>query len=551
METRFCITVLAIVAGIGASALPQASAELAGEIQIGAIVPISGDLSNLGAENNLANQVAVDDFNTYLENKGAGWYLTLVSEDSHTLPTIALEKTQSLHAKGIKHIIGPETSGNLQSVKGYVDANNMLVISCCSTSPLLAIEGDGIFRTIPDDTNQAVAIAKILERDGIEVVVPVWRQDAWGVGFKDAIHDSFPALGGVVDEGFGYNPENNDFAAEASILADIVQGYVDQRGADKVGVAYIAFGEAVLFFQSAQGHEILSQVSWYGTGANAKDARLIEDPLASEFSTSTDFTTIVVASGQNDVSKHVESSVADGLGKTPTAYASSSYDAIWLLGLAMEETQSTDVDTLAAAIPQVADKHSGALGSVSLNAAGDLAQANYDIWGISDGEWKMFGTYYADSDTIVPAMASMENGPAEDDAGEAVPAGGGGCLIATAAHGSELAPQVQILREIRDNTLIPSASGASFMAWFNQIYYSFSPAISDLERESPIFRDVVRATITPAVHVMSVMVLADPDSEISVLVFGTLAISAIVGMYAAVPCLAIRAVCQKSRHTHD
>ena len=547
MKTKFCMAVLVIVAGIGVGTLPQASAELVGEIQIGAIVPISGDLSNLGAENNLANHVAVDDFNAYLENKGAGWYLTLVSEDSHTLPTIALEKTQSLHAKGIKHIIGPETSGNLQSVKGYVDANDMLVISCCSTSPLLAIEGDSIFRTIPDDTNQAVAIAKILERDGIEVVVPVWRQDAWGVGFKDAIHDSFPALGGVVDEGFGYNPENSDFSAEASILADIVQDHVDQRGADKVGVVYVAFGEAVLFFQSAQGHEVLSQVSWFGTGANARDARLIEDPLASEFSTSTDFTTIVVASGQNDVSKHVESSVAEDLGKTPTAYASSSYDAVWLLGLAMEETQSTDVDTLASAIPQVADKHSGALGSVSLNAAGDLAQANYDIWRISDGKWNLFGTYYADSDSITPAMASsMEDVPVEDDAGEAAPAGGGGCLIATAAYGSELAPQVQFLREIRDNTLMSSASGVSFMAWFNQIYYYFSPAIADLERESPMFRDMVRVAITPAVYAMGVMQLADPDSEISVLVFGTLAISAVGGMYAATPCLVIRAVCQKA-----
>ena len=55
----------------------------------------------------------------------------------------------------------------------------------------------------------------------------------------------------------------------------------------------------------------------------------------------------------------------------------------------------------------------------------------------------------------------------------------GGCLIATAAFGSEMAPQIQFLREIRDNTVLQTESGTSFMTGFNQFYYSFSPAIAD------------------------------------------------------------------------
>ena len=118
----------------------------------------------------------------------------------------------------------------------------------------------------------------------------------------------------------------------------------------------------------------------------------------------------------------------------------------------------------------------------------------------------------------------------------------GGCLVATAAYGSEIAPQVQFLREIRDNTLLSTASGTSFMAGFNQIYYSFSPAIADLERENPMFRDMVRAAITPAMYTMNIMTLADPGSEASVLVFGMLSIGVIGGMYVAGPYLTIRAV---------
>ena len=68
---------------------------------------------------------------------------------------------------------------------------------------------------------------------------------------------------------------------------------------------------------------------------------------------------------------------------------------------------------------------------------------------------------------------------------------GGGCLIATAAFGSEMAPQVQFLRELRDNTVLQTQSGTSFMTGFNQFYYSFSPAVADLERENPMFSSMI------------------------------------------------------------
>lgn len=111
----------------------------------------------------------------------------------------------------------------------------------------------------------------------------------------------------------------------------------------------------------------------------------------------------------------------------------------------------------------------------------------------------------------------------------------GGCLIATAAFGSELAPQVQFLREIRDNTVMSTVSGASFMTGFNQLYYSFSPTIADWERENPMFQEVVRAFITPMITTLSIMTLADAGSEVEVLAFGISVIALNLGMYVAVP----------------
>ena len=114
---------------------------------------------------------------------------------------------------------------------------------------------------------------------------------------------------------------------------------------------------------------------------------------------------------------------------------------------------------------------------------------------------------------------------------------GGGCLIATAAYGTELAPQVQFLREIRDNTIMSTTSGASFMTGFNQLYYSFSPTIADMERANPMFQEVVRAFITPMISSLSIMTLADNGSEVEVLGLGISVIMLNLGMYIAAPAL--------------
>ena len=116
---------------------------------------------------------------------------------------------------------------------------------------------------------------------------------------------------------------------------------------------------------------------------------------------------------------------------------------------------------------------------------------------------------------------------------------GGGCLIATATYGSELAPQVQMLREIRDNSLLHTQSGQTFMTGFNQFYYSFSPIIADYERENPVFREMVKITITPMITSLSILNYVDMDSEIEVLGYGISLILLNVMMYVGVPIIVV------------
>ena len=116
---------------------------------------------------------------------------------------------------------------------------------------------------------------------------------------------------------------------------------------------------------------------------------------------------------------------------------------------------------------------------------------------------------------------------------------GGGCLIATAAFGSEMAPQVQFLREIRDGKIMMTESGTTFMTGFNQFYYSFSPAVADLERENPVFKETVKLAITPLLSSLTLLNYVDVDTEQEILGYGIGIILLNIGMYFVAPAVVI------------
>jgi len=120
---------------------------------------------------------------------------------------------------------------------------------------------------------------------------------------------------------------------------------------------------------------------------------------------------------------------------------------------------------------------------------------------------------------------------------------GGGCLIATATYGSEFAPQVQQLREIRDNQLMNTESGSAFMSTFNELYYTFSPTIADMERESPVFKEIVKLGLTPMLSTLAIMENAESESEVLGLGLSVIALN--LGMYIAAPAMMFYGISKK------
>ena len=157
-------------------------------------------------------------------------------------------------------------------------------------------------------------------------------------------------------------------------------------------------------------------------------------------------------------------------------------------------------------------------------------------------EFNGIGTHY-----LTISESSYQNVQVTDNSDDEVKedideSTGGGCLIATVAFGSEIAPQVQFLREIRDGKIMATESGTAFMTGFNQFYYSFSPAVADYERENPMFKEAVKLTLTPLLTSLAILNYVNIDTEQEMLGYGIGVILLNIGMYFVAPVVLVMSV---------
>ncbi len=393
--------------GTGQAPAPAAPANgnvLPDNVLIGHIVPLSGDAALLGLDSRAGLDIGVADYNRYLESLGADWRIEVIHEDSQSNPPLALEKLTALKARGVDIVIGPYTSSNVRALVGYAESNNMVMISPSSTAPQLAIPGDAVFRLIPDDEQQALALARLMADSGIQTAAIIHRGDAWGDGLYRATLEAFEATGGVTGEPIRYNPEVSDFAVSVSLLADNVGGHVDEHRAASIGVLAIGFAETLEVLQDASQHDALGGVSWFCTDGFSTNGIIFDDSTALEFAKATDMRCTQTAVPKNPIRDGLETRLAGVLGHTPNTYAYSAYDSLWVAANAVLETGDTDAQTIKDVLIDVAARHNGALGNTKLNPAGDLDASTYAIWSIDGDAWVTDSVYIGARDTIISAQ---------------------------------------------------------------------------------------------------------------------------------------------------
>jgi branched-chain amino acid transport system substrate-binding protein len=366
-------------------------------VTLGALLPLSGASASLGESEDAAIKIATKDVNEYFSKSNSNTRVGLIIEDTQTNPAISLQKLQDLAAKGVRIVIGPGTSAEIQTVKDYADKNGILLVSPSSTAPSLAVPGDNIFRFVSDDTHQAQAISKKMWQDGVRLVVPMWRTDVYGNDLLNATKYNFEMLGGRVVDGVGYIPRTGDFSASLnrinfmiwdqdlrSLSLKISQA-VAQYGADKVGVYLVSFDEVVPIFIEAQNEPVLSMVKWYGSDGSALNDKLVRNIEAAMFAAKTGFVNPIYGVDNNNSYKFklIDNQIQKVIGRVPRSYAEVAYDSLWVAALTENSTGGTkDINSLKKSFLQIANSYTGITGDTSLNEAGDRKQSDYDFWAI-------------------------------------------------------------------------------------------------------------------------------------------------------------------------
>jgi len=369
-------------------------------VKIGVLASLTGSGFSLGRSTVAALQIAARD----LKNIGPQYRpvrFRFLVRDTQQDPSRALDAIQDLHERGVKIIIGPQTSSEVAMIKPFADAHNILVISQGSTASSLAIPGDNILRFCPPDTREAEALVALLQHDGIRAIVPLWRNDRGNNGLHDSVQIRFQAFGGRVTSGFRYEPATTDFSAAtnsvASQITNLIAGGINPSA---VAVYLAAFDEVVDVFHSAQGHPTLENTAWYGSDGVALSAALTGDSSAAGFAASVGYPNPIF--GLPDALRNRWQPIANEIeartGITPDAFALSVYDGLFVVNLALQRPKPLkNFDRFKAAFIEEADHYQGVTGSTALDAAGDRLNGDFDFWAVrlrnGNYTWVRVGTY--------------------------------------------------------------------------------------------------------------------------------------------------------------
>jgi len=369
-------------------------------VKIGVLATLTGSGFSLGTNTVAALRIAAADIQSIHPQYNPVRYRFLVRDTQHD-PSRALNAIQDLHARGVKIVIGPQTSSEVAMIKPFADAHDILVISQGSTASSLAIPGDNILRFCPNDKREAEALVALLQHDGVRAIVPLWRNDAGNNGLHDSVQIRFRALGGRVTAGFRYEPSTANFSAATNSVASQIGNLIHSGISPSAIAVYLAaFDEAVDVFHSAEANPTLANTTWYGSDGVALSAALTGDSSAAGFAASVGYPNPIF--GLPDSLRNRWQPIADQIeartGITPDAFALSAYDALFVVNLALQRPKPLkNFDRFKAAFIDEASHYRAITGPTTLDAAGDRLNGDFDFWAVrlrnGNYTWVRVGTY--------------------------------------------------------------------------------------------------------------------------------------------------------------
>ena len=355
-------------------------------ITVGALLPLTGSASSSGESTSAALAIALQDINQYLNAIGSAYRLETTIKDTQTDTLVCIQKYEELKGEGVRLIIGPYSSAEVKALKSRAGQDGILIVSPSSVATSLAVPNDNVYRLVPDDVGQGEAMTALLNDDGIEIIVPVVRDDLWGNELLAATSQQFEDSGKDIAEAVKYSPGTGDFNQIIAHLAENLNNALSNYPADKTAIYLISFGEGTTIMEAASSAEVMKTVRWYGSSAYAENNSLVQDDKTALFARERNLMCPVFGYDPDARSKWepLVNELYNELDRKPEIYALVAYDALWLAMLTYLSTgEDPDIPALKEAFAMQANNYYGVTGWTKFNDAGDRALATYDFWAIA------------------------------------------------------------------------------------------------------------------------------------------------------------------------
>ena len=376
------------------------------QLVVGALLSLTGPGQTLGRTSEAALALAADDVNARLSDQGSPVRVSLRIEDTGLDPSQALDRLRTLTDQGVRIFVGPQSSSEVAALKPFADSAGVILLSQGSTAGSLSIPDDNVFRLVPDDAAEGAAMVELLREDGIETVVPLWREDAGNQGLHDAVERLFEAAGGTVTPGASYAPGTTDFTAPWATIRTEIEAAVAQGGAGTVAVYFASFEEsAVAIFAAANADPAFSQVRWYGGDGVVQSSLVLGDSDAANFAAATAFRAPTYGLDDQLLQEHADliAAIEARSGFPADAFTLAAYDALHVAALAYADVGLGSIPSYRSALLAQAAAYAGATGNTALNPAGDRTVGDYDFYQVCAGNpasWQRVAAYRAASGTV-------------------------------------------------------------------------------------------------------------------------------------------------------
>ena len=308
---------------LGASAL--ATPTLA-DVNIGLLNGITGGAAAMAPEITKSYQFAVSQIN----DQGGllkGEKLVGTLADAGCSPQVAADAaTKLVNVTQVIGVVGPLCSGALMAATNSATIPaGVLLISPAATSPEITSlkDNDLVFRTIPSDEYQGQALARTLLDRGTKKVAVSYINNDYGKGIAEAFKKEFEAKGGEIA---GYEAHEENKSSYRADLAGLAQGGADTLVlldyGDTSGLTVLREAIENGFFENFVGAE--------GMKTSAPIKAIGGDNL-------TTFTASAPVSVKSEALDIFNKGFAESGGDINASYVGPSYDAVFLLALAIEK----------------------------------------------------------------------------------------------------------------------------------------------------------------------------------------------------------------------